>query len=111
MANVGLLEMPLSKKIINGQFKGSMYLLFATTNCNSCVATMEALAAVIQDIDFDSDKLYIVEKEYFAWIGLVKKFKPKSYPCLVKTFDSNLVESYYSDNIIKILGTGLKDAV
>jgi thiol-disulfide isomerase/thioredoxin len=103
--------MSVGKQVIKDDYKGLLYLLFVTSDCTSCPATMEVLARIIQDIEFNSDNLYIVEKEYFTWIGLVKKFRPKAYPCLIKTIDSKYVESYYNQNIIKIFQTGLKDAI
>lgn len=109
MADVGLLSKNIGKQIINNEYKGFLYVLFVTGNCQSCAETMEKLGKIIYDTDFNTENLYIVEKEYFTWIGLVKKFKPQIYPCLIKTFDSKFVERYTGENIIKMFQTGLKE--
>lgn len=98
--------------LINGEFKGLLYLLFFTEDCASCTATEEALHNIMQEEHFEHENLLIVPKDYFTWVGLVKRFKPRGYPCLIKTIDSNLVEVYNGENIMKIFRTGLQqDAV
>lgn len=100
MANVGLL--------VKGELKGLLYLLFYTEDCSSCAVTQERLNDIMQEGDFKHENLLIVPRDYFTWVGLVKRFKPRGYPCLIKTFDSNLVASYSGENIIKIFSTGLQ---
>jgi thiol-disulfide isomerase/thioredoxin len=99
MANIRLL--------IDGEHKGTLYLLFFTEDCASCTATEERLHAIMQQDNFVHENLLIVPKDYFSWIGLVKKYRPRGYPCLIKTVDSEKVEVYSGENIIKIFKTGL----
>lgn len=100
MADVGLL--------IKGELKGLLYLLFYTEDCASCAVTQERLNDIMLEGDFKHQNLLIVPREYFTWVGLVKRFKPRGYPCLIKTIDSKLVASYSGENIIKIFQTGLQ---
>jgi thiol-disulfide isomerase/thioredoxin len=98
--------------LINGEYKGILYILFFTEDCASCSATEEILHRIMQEEHFEHENLLIVPKDYFSWVGMVKKYKPRGYPCLIKTVDSEKVEVYSGENIIKIFKTGLiADAV
>lgn len=93
--------------LIDCNLKGLLYLLFFTEDCASCTVTEESLHEIMQEENFQHNNLAIVPKDYFIWINLVKKYKVRGYPCLVKTIDSQFIESYSNQNIIKIFKTGL----
>lgn len=93
--------------LIKEEFKGLLYLLFFTEDCASCTATEARINEIMQEEHFNHENLLIVPKDYFSWVAMVKKYRPRGYPCLIKTFDSKFVESYSGENIIKIFKTGL----